>query len=97
MIIFRSFKPIVLSRNLQLSYKPTYSQLFTTQHLKMPLIVPGINSGGANSKTDEWMNKLVGKKLGDGSSDATVCSDLPVILSYLSREMLMAYIDFRED
>lgn len=37
----------------------------------MPLVVPGINSGGANAKTDEWMNKLVGKKLGEGS-DATV-------------------------
>lgn len=38
----------------------------------MPLVVPGINSGGDNSKTEEWMNKLVGKKLTDGPSDATV-------------------------
>jgi hypothetical protein len=38
----------------------------------MPLVVPGINSQGAGkSKTEEWTNKLVGKKLGDGS-DATV-------------------------
>lgn len=38
----------------------------------MPLVVPGINSGGDNSKTEEWMNKLVGKKLTDGTSDSTV-------------------------
>ncbi|RFU32171.1 hypothetical protein B7463_g4180, partial [Scytalidium lignicola] len=36
----------------------------------MPLIVPGINSKGGDAKTDEWRNKLVGKKLGE-SSDAT--------------------------
>ena len=38
----------------------------------MPLVVPGINSGGDNNKTQEWMNKLVGEKIGEGS-DATVC------------------------
>ncbi|KUJ08056.1 uncharacterized protein LY89DRAFT_691357 [Mollisia scopiformis] len=45
----------------------------------MPLVVPGINSGGDNSKTEEWMNKLVGKKLTDGPSDATSFAkqDLP--------------------
>jgi len=36
----------------------------------MPLVVPGINSGGDASKTEEWQNKLVGKKLGD-APDAT--------------------------
>ena len=40
----------------------------------MPLVVPGINSGGGASKTDEWTNKLVGKRLGDGSSDEVVSS-----------------------
>jgi hypothetical protein len=38
----------------------------------MPLVVPGINSGGDASKTEEWQNKLVGKKIGEGASDATV-------------------------
>ncbi|KAL4868335.1 hypothetical protein BDV12DRAFT_169808 [Aspergillus spectabilis] len=42
----------------------------------MPLVVPGINntSGGK----DDWLNKLVGKKIGD-SSDATSFAkkDLP--------------------
>lgn len=47
------------------------STLRATRTDNMPLVVPGINSGGANAKTDEWMNKLVGKKLGEGS-DATV-------------------------
>jgi hypothetical protein len=41
----------------------------------MPLVVPGINSGADRSVeaiTEEWRNKLVGKKLGEGSSDSTV-------------------------
>ncbi len=38
----------------------------------MPLVVPGITSqGGDKSKTEEWSDKLVGKKLGE-SSDAMV-------------------------
>jgi len=44
----------------------------------MPLVVPGINSGGDNSKTEEWMNKLVGKKIGEGSDSTTFAkADLP--------------------
>jgi len=39
----------------------------------MPLVVPGINSGGDKSKTDEWTQKLVGKKIGE-NHDATVSS-----------------------
>jgi hypothetical protein len=30
----------------------------------MPLVVPGINSTGGD-KTEEWQNKLVGKRLSD--------------------------------
>lgn len=43
----------------------------------MPLVVPGLmSSGGSNSnQQDDWMNKLVGKKLTDSASDNTVrCS-----------------------
>jgi hypothetical protein len=39
----------------------------------MPLVVPGITSGGDKDMTQEWMNKLAGKKIGE-KSDATVCS-----------------------
>ena len=38
----------------------------------MPLVVPGVTSNDSASKTEEWSNKLVGKKLGDGASDAVV-------------------------
>lgn len=41
----------------------------------MPLVVPGLmNSGGSNSNNqqDDWMNKLVGKKLTDSASDNMV-------------------------
>lgn len=55
------------------SVQPLKHKTFTSQtHLKMPLVVPGItSSGGEQSKTDEWTNKLVGKKIGE-SSDSTV-------------------------
>jgi hypothetical protein len=36
----------------------------------MPLVVPGINSGG-DDKNAQWMNKLMGKKLGN-DHDQTV-------------------------
>jgi hypothetical protein len=67
-------KPSLLSRLKHIQKTPQIKYFSTKQTLKMPLVVPGINSGGANAKTDEWMNKLVGKKIGEGSSDATVCS-----------------------
>ena len=44
----------------------------------MPLVVPGLmGSAGSNSNNnnqqEDWMNKLVGKKLTDSASDNTVC------------------------
>ena len=66
---FKSSKNTIILQNFQqLQHKPLTSKTI----LNMPLVVPGINSGGDNSKTEEWMNKLVGKKLTDGPSDATV-------------------------
>lgn len=41
----------------------------------MPLVVPGMQSkegGSGNEKTADWMNKLMGKKIGEGN-DETVC------------------------
>ncbi|KAL2052685.1 hypothetical protein ABVK25_006925 [Lepraria finkii] len=44
----------------------------------MPLVVPGM-MGGSGNQQEDWMNKLVGKKITDGSSDATSFAkqDLP--------------------
>ncbi|KAI0163536.1 hypothetical protein BJ166DRAFT_295903 [Pestalotiopsis sp. NC0098] len=44
----------------------------------MPLVIPGI-TGNSGDKTEEWTNKLVGKKLSEGSSDeVSFCKkDLP--------------------
>ena len=58
----KTFVSIQYTRRIYLS--PTTS---------MPLVVPGINSGGDN-KQAEWMNKLMGKKIGD-TSDSTVSRD----------------------
>lgn len=38
----------------------------------MPLVVPGINNNSADGKTEEWANKLVGKKLHDEETNETV-------------------------
>jgi hypothetical protein len=48
----------------------------------MPLVVPGIQSKDGNSK-DEWMNKLMGKKIGD-QHDEMVRFVFFVFLPFLS-------------
>ncbi|EAL90318.1 hypothetical protein KXW98_008685 [Aspergillus fumigatus] len=44
----------------------------------MPLVVPGINSDMGSDK-NEWLSKLVGKKISDSTSDVTTFAkkDLP--------------------
>ena len=37
----------------------------------MPLVVPGLMTSAGDGQ-GEWMNKLMGKKLSDSTSDATV-------------------------
>ncbi|KAK2626934.1 hypothetical protein QTJ16_004109 [Diplocarpon rosae] len=62
----------------QRSAFPSNSSSTTQATLKMPLVVPGIMSGGEQNKTDEWTNKLVGKKLGESSDEVTFArSELP--------------------
>jgi hypothetical protein len=77
-ILYKALQLMFFTRNITSSTKiqDTTKRLpnryFNTKTtLKMPLVVPGINSGGDNSKTQEWTDKLVGKKIGD-SSDAVV-------------------------
>ncbi|CZR61923.1 uncharacterized protein PAC_11820 [Phialocephala subalpina] len=64
----------------------------------MPLVAPGINSGGDSSKTEEWMNKLVGKKLTDGASDSTSFAkqDLPKETRVIEPGMMVTK-DFKPD
>ncbi len=48
----------------------------------MPLIVPGVTANNlGDSKTQEWLNKLMGKTLTDGNHSETV--GLPATLSPL--------------
>jgi len=69
MFFTRNIKSFTKIQNTTKRLPNRYFNTKTT--LKMPLVVPGINSGGDNSKTQEWTDKLVGKKIGD-SSDAVV-------------------------
>ena len=62
----KSIKSLVPSTSIHKLQNKTF---LSNQTLKMPLIVPGINSGDSASKTEEWQNKLVGKKLGEGSDE----------------------------
>ena len=41
----------------------------------MPLVVPGVMTSGS-SQQEEWMSKLMGKKLSDGTSDSMVATYL---------------------
>lgn len=38
----------------------------------MPLVVPGINSSLTGDKKNDWLDKLMGKKLSDSTSDEVV-------------------------
>lgn len=61
-----------------------YKTFNTKATLKMPLVVPGINSGEKeNSKTEEWTQKLVGKKIGESSDSTVSFLDVPKISNLL--------------
>ena len=71
MNIIKTLKFTVERRFITLAKTTKSQQFHTITSTNMPLVVPGINSTDAGSKTNDWMNKLAGKKLGD-VSDATV-------------------------
>ena len=52
----------------------------------MPLVVPGITSNSGD-KTEEWTNKLVGKKIADEPSNETVSFCLCILCIVLSGEL----------
>ncbi|CAG8982781.1 hypothetical protein HYALB_00001062 [Hymenoscyphus albidus] len=88
-------QPSLLNRiSLQHPYTP-----FTTTKttFKMPLVVPGITSEGGGDKTQEWSNKLVGKKLGDVSDAVTFAkADLPKETRVITKNTMVTK-DFRPD
>ncbi|KAF4614338.1 hypothetical protein G7Y89_g15397 [Cudoniella acicularis] len=64
----------------------------------MPLVVPGITSkDDTASKTEEWTNKLVGKKIGEASDATTFAkADLPKETRVIEPG-LMVTKDFKPD
>ncbi|KAF9876662.1 pua rna binding domain-containing protein [Colletotrichum karsti] len=64
----------------------------------MPLVVPGINNITDEAKTEEWSNKLVGKKLHDEeSNETTFCKkDLPEQCRVIEPGMMVTK-DFKPD
>lgn len=54
----------------------------------MPLVVPGINSTDGDS-TEDWMTKLVGKKLSDEESSSETVRYLHRRSLYLCKGMLL--------
>lgn len=67
----------------------------------MPLIIPGITlQDGGESRTEEWTNKLVGKKLvgkklGEGS-DATVCHLFCSQIIIIQNILMLTALDIRK-
>ncbi|KAL4942279.1 hypothetical protein BDV06DRAFT_192463, partial [Aspergillus oleicola] len=70
-------KTLRLQQNL---IKRTFHTQQKTNH-KMPLIVPGITTNSGNLK-EEWLNKLVGKKIEESPGDATTVRAQPSFSSY---------------
>lgn len=78
--IFENNRPIIAR---------TYSH---SSILNMPLVVPGINSGDGNDQTQNWMQKLMGKKITEtGRSDENnfAKSELPQKHRVLSEDSMM--------
>ncbi|KAE8359026.1 hypothetical protein BDV27DRAFT_149950 [Aspergillus caelatus] len=70
------FAPRLPSELGKLSNQHTLSLYHTRKfHSTMPLVVPEVNSGDKN----EWLNKLAGKTITEGTSDVTSFAkkDLP--------------------
>ncbi|KAJ0424685.1 hypothetical protein BJY00DRAFT_276162 [Aspergillus carlsbadensis] len=67
-----------LSRSQQRLYlHPTHQISKQNHHATMPLVVPGITSNSGGNK-DEWLNKLVGKKISESSNETCFAKkDLP--------------------
>lgn len=62
----------------------------------MPLVVPGLQSKDGD-KTSDWMNKLMGKKIGESSDEITFAKkDLPKEHRVL-KEGDMATMDHKPD
>ncbi|EMD61380.1 hypothetical protein GGP41_004004 [Bipolaris sorokiniana] len=62
----------------------------------MPLVVPGIQSKDGNSK-EEWMTKLMGKKIGEQHDEVTFAkTDLPEQHRVLGPDS-MKTMDFKPD
>ncbi|KAL5045726.1 hypothetical protein BDW71DRAFT_183229 [Aspergillus fruticulosus] len=50
----------------------------STSTIKMPLVVPGITNTSSGNSKDEWLNKLVGKKITDSHNETCFAKqDLP--------------------
>ncbi|KAK4121581.1 hypothetical protein N657DRAFT_657641 [Parathielavia appendiculata] len=65
----------------------------------MPLVVPGVTADNmGDDKTQEWMNKLVGKKLSEEpSSETTFCkTELPQETRVIEPGMMVTK-DFKPD
>lgn len=70
-----TFPFILLLWSIISSLDPTVTlqSLAPLPYLIMPLVVPGITStGGGDNQQNEWMSKLMGKKLTDSASDHSV-------------------------
>jgi hypothetical protein len=78
--------------------KPNYPPTTTAN---MPLVVPGLtNNSGENDKTNNWMNQLMGKKIGDTSNETVSPSNILLPDARTTRcveELLRPMTDLRQN
>ncbi|KAF2813388.1 uncharacterized protein BDZ99DRAFT_255066 [Mytilinidion resinicola] len=64
----------------------------------MPLVIPGLQSkDGASSSSDDWTNKLMGKKIGETSDTTTFAKQELPKEHRVIKEGDMASMDFKPD
>jgi hypothetical protein len=49
----------------------------------MPLVVPGITNTGSGNSKDDWLNKLVGKKISDSHNETVLFSLIVFVLTHV--------------
>lgn len=85
MFIFYNPSPSIYTtykaKHIKLSRTKTQTKLDQTT-LNMPLVVPGITSNSGD-KTEEWTNKLVGKKVSDDAHSEVVSLLSPFHVPFL--------------
>jgi hypothetical protein len=92
-ILFKTTTIHVRTSNILTATKPHTRLLSSSTTTNMPLVVPGLQSKDGD-KSSGWMEKLVGKKIGDTSNETVSLTNM---FPSHAPEKLTRWPDFRKE